>query len=61
MMGRLRDRLAKDKLERLYVLDGLSKVQIAERVGSNRESVRKLLLQYGIELRKPGYPFSRRR
>lgn len=60
-MDRLPDRLAKDKLERLYLQDGLSTVQIAERVGSNRESVRKLLLQYGIELRNPGYPFSERR
>ena len=41
---------------RLYLVDGLSTTELAQRLGSNRESVRKLLLKYGILLRPRSYP-----
>jgi hypothetical protein len=50
----LADRLTKEQLEKLYLKDGLSTIQIAQRFASNREAVRKLLKGYGIELRTRG-------
>ena len=53
-MPKLTDLMARDRLERLYLHDGLSTIQIAERVGSNRETVRKLIHRYGIPMRSKG-------
>ena len=50
----LRERLDREALHRLYVTERLTTVEIAERVGSNRESVRKLILAYGIPMRSTG-------
>ena len=58
-MAKLADRIGRDRLDRLYSIDKLSTCEIAERLGSNRESVRKLLKRYGIALRARGYPFRR--
>ena len=55
-MAKLSDRVSKERLERLYLVDGLSTTELAQRLGSNRESVRKLLLKYGILLRPLSYP-----
>lgn len=37
----------KERLERLYIVHKLSTIAIAARLGSNRESVRKLIHSYG--------------
>ena len=50
----LRERLERETLHRLYVTEQLTTIQIAERVGSNRESVRKLILAFGIPMRSTG-------
>ena len=55
-MAKLSDRVSKELLERLYLVDGLSTTELAQRLGSNRESVRKLLLKHGIPLRPRSYP-----
>ena len=54
-------RISKERLERLYLVDGLSTTQIAERFQTNRESVRRLIRKYGITMRPRGYPFDKRR
>jgi DNA-binding transcriptional regulator LsrR (DeoR family) len=59
-MRRLKDKISPDKLEQLYLVDRLSTTQIAERLGTNRESVRRLIKKYGIAMREPGYPFDKR-
>jgi transposase len=59
-VAKLRDRLSKARLTVLYVGDGLSTTQIAERFATNRESVRRLIKHYGITMRPPGYPFDKR-
>ena len=46
--------IEREKLERLYVRDGLSTVEIAGRLGSNRETIRKLIHRYGIPMRSKG-------
>ena len=50
----LRERLGREALHRLYVTEQLTTIDIAERVGSNRESVRKLILAHGIPMRSTG-------
>ncbi len=50
-MRNLKDEISRDKLEALYSRYELSMDQIASRLGSNRESVRKLLHHYGIVVR----------
>ena len=57
----LRTRVTVEQLTRLYLKDGLSTTQIANRLGSNRESVRRLMKQWQIPLRAQGYPFDKRR
>ncbi|MFF5078657.1 hypothetical protein ACFY36_16520 [Actinoplanes sp. NPDC000266] len=51
---RLSGILTPDSLTRLYVHDGLSCPRIAERTGVSPESVRELLIRYGIERRPSG-------
>ena len=50
----LRERLERDLLRRLYVTGQRTTIEIAGRAGSNRESVRKLNLSYGIPMRSTG-------
>ena len=57
----LKDAISKERLEELYLIDGLSTTQIAERIGTNHESVRRLLKRWNIALRERGYPFTKRR
>lgn len=56
VVAKLSDKVNKERLERLYLVDGLSTNQLAQRLGSNRESVRKLLISYGIPLRPRSFP-----
>lgn len=51
---RLRRRLTEDVLTGLYVHEGLSCATIAERAGASAESVRELLVEYGIARRSNG-------
>ncbi|SNY75445.1 hypothetical protein [Paractinoplanes atraurantiacus] len=51
---RLHGVLPPESLTRLYVHDGLSCPRIAERTGVSAESVRELLVRYGIERRPSG-------
>jgi hypothetical protein len=37
---KLVDRVSKERLERLYLVDRLATTELAQRLGSNRESVR---------------------
>ncbi len=50
----LHERVTKMHLERLYIKDCLSTLQLAERLGTNRETVRRLIHRYGIEMRSKG-------
>jgi hypothetical protein len=50
----LRDRISRDYLERLYVREGLTTAVLAERLGTNRESVRRLIHLYGLPMRSKG-------
>lgn len=54
-MTRPADRVTKERLERLDLANGLSTTELAERLGSNRESVRKLPLKHAIPLRPRSY------
>lgn len=45
------DQLSKEQLERLYVAQRLSTLQIAERTGVNRETIRRLIHKHGIAMR----------
>ncbi|MGK5677662.1 hypothetical protein [Actinoplanes sp. URMC 104] len=51
---RLRRRLTRETLLRLYQDEGLSCPRIAERAGVSAEAVRELLVEYGIERRSSG-------
>lgn len=55
-MTKLSDTVSKEQLERLYLVDRLSTIELAERLGSNRETIRRLLLKYEIPLRPRSYP-----
>jgi DNA-binding CsgD family transcriptional regulator len=46
--------ISKEQLERLYIQDDLSTPQVAARLGTNRETVRKLIKKYGIPMRSRG-------
>jgi excisionase family DNA binding protein len=50
----LRSRVTPDQLRRLYHEHGLSTLELAERLGSNRESVRKLIHRHRIPMRSTG-------
>jgi hypothetical protein len=52
--GPLHQRIDKAYLERLYVRERLSTLRLAERLGTNRESVRRLIHRYGIVMRSKG-------
>jgi hypothetical protein len=43
--------VSKKRLEQLYVQDGLTTVEVAARLGTNRESVRKLIYRYALPMR----------
>lgn len=51
---RLEGRVSKAQLERLYVHEGLSTLALADRLGTNRESVRLLIHRYGLAMRTQG-------
>jgi transposase len=51
---RLRRSLTREALVKMYVYDGLSCPRIAERAGVSAESVRELLVEYGIPRRPSG-------
>jgi len=53
-MGRHAFELSRERLERLYVRDGLSTVEIARRLGTNRETVRRLIHACGLPMRSKG-------
>ena len=53
-MGRKPADIDRDKLERLYVRDGLSTLQVATRLGTNRETARRLIHRYGLPMRSQG-------
>ena len=44
-------RVSRARLEHLYVHDGLSTLDLAAILGSNRESVRRLIHRYGLPMR----------
>ena len=46
--------IGRERLEQLYVRDGLTTLQVAERLGTNRESIRKLIHHYGLPMRSKG-------
>ncbi len=50
----LHARISKVRLERLYIREGLSTLALAERLGTNRESVRKLIHRYELPMRSKG-------
>lgn len=50
----LHKRVSKAQLERLYVREGLTTLALAERLSTNRESVRKLIHRYGLPMRSKG-------
>lgn len=60
-MASLKDRVSRERMERLYLVEKLSTTQIADRLGTNRESVRRLIKNYGLPMRQAGYPFDKRK
>ena len=52
-MAKLADTISR-RLQKLYVENGLSTLDLARRLSSNRESVRKLIHRYGIPIRSKG-------
>jgi transposase len=46
--------ISRERLEQLYVRDGLTTLEVAERLGSNRESIRKLIHHYELPMRSRG-------
>ena len=55
-MTKLSDTVSRDQLARLYLVERLSTIELAQRLGSNRETLRRLLLKYEIPLRPRSYP-----
>lgn len=53
--------VSRHKLEKLYVTDGLPTVVIAQRLSTNRESVRKLIHRYGLPMRSKGSGMAKKR
>ena len=53
--------MSRERMERLYLVEKLSTTQIADRLGTNRESVRRLIKNYGLPMRQAGYPFDKRK
>ena len=51
---KLRDRLDRDKLEKLYVRERMSTRRIGDRFGVGASSVQALLVEYDIPRRMPG-------
>ena len=47
-MGMLRDRIGREVLEKLYVRQRLTQMEIAERFGVSQSGIHKLLRQYGL-------------
>lgn len=54
MRDTLGQRLSEKKLRYLYFDEDLSTVQIATLLGTNRESVRRLVHKYGLKMRSRG-------
>ena len=50
----LHTRVSKELLERLYVKEGLSTLALAERLSTNRETIRKLIHRYQLPMRSKG-------
>ena len=46
--------VSRECLEQLYVQEGLSTLELAARLGTNRESVRKLIYRYALPMRSKG-------
>jgi DNA-binding CsgD family transcriptional regulator len=46
--------ISRERLEQLYVRDGLTTLEVAERLGTNRESIRKLIHHYELPMRSRG-------
>jgi len=57
----LHERITKAYLESLYIHHGLSTLQLAERLGTNRESIRLLIHRYGIAMRSKAGMAAKRR
>lgn len=53
-MPKLHSRLTETILRQCYIDQGLSTYEIAGRLATNRESVRKLIYQYKIPMRSTG-------
>jgi DNA-binding CsgD family transcriptional regulator len=43
--------ISRERLQQLYVRDGLTTLEVAERLGTNRESIRKLIHHYELPMR----------
>jgi hypothetical protein len=57
----LHERVSKAQLERLYVRERLTTLALAERLSTNRESVRKLIHRYGLPMRSKGTGMANKR